>query len=233
MYADDITQIIGYPGKSRNMINRQTERAITTINTFEEKWKIKTNINKFTPIHIGVRQTIPLIINNEEIEFKNNGKCLGLIITTSGYFKHIEDRCNRANAAMRKLYKLYNLPERIKIHLVKALILPILDYPPIPTHTMSKNQIKKLQKIQNKALRFATNQRYPYTMTTQQIHTRTNTTPINLRLHTRAKEIWNRIESLEIPIYNNIQEQHSNINRYHRDFQSSIQACRNNPRPIY
>ena len=34
MYADDITQIIGYSGKSKNMINRQTQRAITTINNF-------------------------------------------------------------------------------------------------------------------------------------------------------------------------------------------------------
>ena len=112
MYADDITQITGYPGRSKNMLNRQTERAITTINRFEEKWKIKTNINKFTPIHIGVRRTIPLNINDEEIEFKATGKCLGLNITTSGYFKHIEDRCNSAKAALRKLYKLYNLPEK-------------------------------------------------------------------------------------------------------------------------
>ena len=69
------------------------------------------------------------------------------------------------------------MPTKIKTHLIKALVLPILDYPPIPTHTMSKTQITKLQKVQNKALRFATNQRHPYTMNTIQIHEHTNTTP--------------------------------------------------------
>ena len=50
------------------------------------------------------------------------------------------------------------MPENKKIHRVKALMLPILDYPPIPMHTMSKTQISKLQKVQNRALRFATSQ---------------------------------------------------------------------------
>ena len=125
------------------------------------------------------------------------------------------------------------MPENIKIHLVKALILPILDYPPIPTHTMSNNQIKKLQKIQNKALRFATNQRYPYTMTTLQIHAHTNTTPLNIRLHNRAKETWARIEDLDIPAYRELKEQHNNIEKFHRDFPSSIKACNTTPTPVY
>lgn len=233
LYADDITQIIGYPGKSKNMINRQAERAISSINSFEDKWKIETNLNKFTPIHIGAKRPTPLQINNNEIEFKNTGKCLGLTLTTSGYFKHIDERCNSANTALAKLYKLRNLPENIKTHLVKALILPILDFPPIPIHTLSKNQIRRLQKIQNKALRFAINQRYPYTMTTQQIHTHTNTIPLNIRLHNRAKDIWYRIENLDIPIYSELLEHHNNIQRFHRDFQSSLQARNNIPMPIY
>ena len=37
-YADDITQVIGYPGKSKNMINRKTEREINNVNEYEEKW---------------------------------------------------------------------------------------------------------------------------------------------------------------------------------------------------
>ena len=233
IYADDITQIIGYPGKSKNMINRQAERAITTINNFEEKWKIKTNINKFTPIHIGARRPIPLNINEEEIEFKNTGKCLGLTLTTSGYYKHIEDRRNTANVALGKLYKLYNLPEKIKIHLVKTLILPIIDYPPIPIHTMSKKQISKLQKIQNKALRFATNQRYPYTMTTEQIHTHTKTIPLNIRLHYRAQAIWERLEDLNIPAYHTLKDNLHQIDKFHRDYPSSLKSCNTIPTPIY
>ena len=125
------------------------------------------------------------------------------------------------------------MPEKIKIHLVKALILPIIDYPPIPIHTMSKHQITKLQKIQNRALRFATNQRHPYTMTTQQIHTHTKTTPLNIRLHNRAKAIWERLEDLQIPAYQALKDTHNNINNYHRDYPSSLLACTTTPTPIF
>ncbi len=139
----------------------------------KKKCKIKKNVHKFTPLHLAAKRTFPLHINEEEVQLKNKGKCLGLTITTSGYYKHIQQRKNIAGSALNKLYKLYNMPENIEIRLVKTLILPILDYPPIPIHTMSKNQTSKLQKIQNKALRFATNQKYPYTMTRGQIHIHT------------------------------------------------------------
>lgn len=232
-YADDITQIIGYKGKSKNMMNLHSTREIERINNFEKTWKIKTNITKFTPLHLGARITTPLNVNDNPIEFKNIGKCLGLKITNTGYYKHITDRCNSASAALKKLNTLYNMPEKIKVHLVKALILPILDYPPIPIHAMSKTQISKLQKIQNRALRFATNQKYPYSMNTIQIHNHTKTQPVNIRLHKRAKDIWDRLQDLEIPAYQELEENKDNINNYHKDFKSSLLACSIIPTPEY
>lgn len=180
-----------------------------------------------------LKKTIPLNVNDELIQFKNYGKCLGLSLTASGYCKHIEERRNIALAALKKLYRLHNMSEKIKTHLVKALILPILDYPPIPIHTLSNNQLSKLQKVQNKALRYATNQRHPYTMTTIQIHEHTNTTPLNIRLHNRAKDIWSRLETINTPAHQEILEHHSHIEKYHKDFPSSIKACNTTPTPIY
>ncbi|MPC31689.1 hypothetical protein E2C01_024985 [Portunus trituberculatus] len=98
---------------------------------------------------------------------------------------------------------------------------------------MSKHQKSKLQKVQNKALRFATNQKHPYTMTTEQIHMHTKTTPLNLRLHDRAKTIWERIEELEIPAYQALKDKLNQINKYHRDYPSSLIACNTIPTPIY
>lgn len=40
----------------KNMMNIQTEREIKTINVYESTWKIKTNLNKFTPIHFGAKK---------------------------------------------------------------------------------------------------------------------------------------------------------------------------------
>ncbi|KAF2348211.1 Reverse transcriptase domain [Trinorchestia longiramus] len=54
-FADDITQIPFGPN-SHNMAVRLTSRAIAQINTFERKWKIQTNANKFKLIAISRRK---------------------------------------------------------------------------------------------------------------------------------------------------------------------------------
>ena len=143
------------------MARRETIRNIEQLNTYEQKWKIKTNTNKFTVLRLGALQQEELITNNDVHRTQYSGTALGLRITNRGYTQHITNRVNHARHNLSKLYRFYDMPIKIKTHLIKALILPILDYPPIPTHTLSKTQISKLQIIQNKALRYATNQRYP------------------------------------------------------------------------
>lgn len=119
---------------------------------------------------------------------------------------------------------------KIKVHLIKTLIIPVLDYPPIPTHALSKSQISILQKIQNKALRYAYNQRHPYTMNTMQLHEAANIEPINIRLHYRAAKIWDTIQTQQIPLYTQLTENMGNIQHYNRHFPSSLNTL-NNPPP--
>lgn len=220
-YADDITQIIPYPGKSKEMLRLRTQREIERVNHFEKLWRIKTNTNKFKILRLGTRTGNDIVIDEEVIEFTNEGKVLGLTITTNGYAKHVDTRIIQAKRTLQKLYRFYTMPIHIKTHLVKTLVLPILDYPPIPTHTLSKTQIGKLQRTQNKALRFATNQRYPYTLNTEQIHINTKTEPLNIRLNTRAQKIWNKLELYENTHLTDLKNNQNNVHTYHRMFSSS------------
>lgn len=221
-YADDVTQITGYGGRSKEIMNRKTERDIEKVNDFERKWKIKTNINKFTPLRLGNINGESLVVDGEAVEFQKEGKTLGLKITRTGYKKHIDDRRRKAMGSLTKLFRLREMPTKIKTHLVKALVLPVLEYPPIPTQALSNRQISRLQKIQNKALRFATNQRYPYTMNTRQIHEYTRTKPINIKLHQRATKIWKQLEDLKNPTYENLRNNLYSTNRYSKWFPSSL-----------
>lgn len=232
-YADDITQIVGYPGQSKDMIKLRTEREITSTNGYEKRWKIKTNLTKFTPIRMGQRTGEPLIVDEEPVDFQTSGKSLGLKITRTGYTQHIRERRGKAMAALIKLFRFRELPVKIKSHLVKALVLPVLDYPPIPIHTLSKTQISKLQKIQNKALRFATEQRYPYTMNTIQIHTLTKTKPVNVRMHERAIKIWKDLEELQHPTYEMLKNNLDNIRTFNKWFPSSLKSTGRAPTPKY
>ena len=232
-YADDVTQIVNYEGKSRRMLINSTQREIEKVNKFERNWKIKTNINKFTIIRLGGIQEDSLIIDDDIYNSQASGKILGLHVTTKGYYNHVTSKVQQAKAALSKLYRFTNMPTNIKTHLVKALILPVLDYPPIPTHSLSKSQLSRLQKVQNKALRFATNQRYPYTMTTIEIHNITKTNPLNIRLYNRALRIWRKLESLDHPLLANLKEKQENIRRYNIHFPSSLSILDNPPEPQF
>lgn len=232
-YADDITQVVGYPGKSKEMMNLRTQREIKSINDYEARWRIKTNLNKFTPIRLGQQNGEPLLIEEEPVDFQAAGKSLGLKITRTGYTQHIQERRGKAMAALIKLFRFRELPIKIKSHLVKALVLPVLDYPPIPIHTMSITQISKLQKIQNKALRFATEQRYPYTMNTIQIHRLTKTKPVNVRLHERAVKIWKTLEDQQHPTYEYLKNNLDNTQRFNKWFPSSLRSIRRAPTPRF
>ena len=44
VYADDVTQIIRYRGRSKNMLRLETQREIGKINEYERMWKIRTNM---------------------------------------------------------------------------------------------------------------------------------------------------------------------------------------------
>ena len=63
-YADDITQIAPYPGKGKHMHAYTTARAITHVNTYEYKWKVQTNNDKFKVINIGTHSTVNIPQHN-------------------------------------------------------------------------------------------------------------------------------------------------------------------------
>ena len=77
---------------------------------------------------------------------------------------HIAYNKNKVNAALTEIKRFQGLPIHIKTHPVKACILPIITYPPYPLNTLSKKSMLSLQKTQNKALRFAFEQKHPYTL---------------------------------------------------------------------
>ncbi|MPC54987.1 hypothetical protein E2C01_048918 [Portunus trituberculatus] len=77
-----------------------------------------------------------------------------------GYTSHVTQRVVRAKSALTRLFCFRDLVTGLKLQLIKALVLPILYYPPVPLHAFSKTAISRLQKEQNSALRFASGTRW-------------------------------------------------------------------------
>ena len=139
---------------------------------------------------------------------------MGLLINRTGILKHVENTVKKEKAAMTELYRFSSLPCEIKVHLIKALLAPILTYPPIPLITISKTQMKKLQVIQNRGLRFAFSERYPFTRTSKELHEIANLEPINYSLFIRASNIWEKLPNLDNTQYSYLMENYQ-PDKYH------------------
>ncbi len=140
-YDDDVTQIIAYNGKSRHLMANLSVREIRKVKDYERKWKIKTINTKFTIIPMAVKKKEDIIVNNNIIPYKNSWRTLGLKITSTGLKQNVDEITTKGNIALQELQRFRNLWTKIKLHLVKAFMLPIILYPVIPLVTISNKNI--------------------------------------------------------------------------------------------
>ena len=234
-YADDITQIISYPGTSRDFMSRRVVSEITKINDYEKKWKIKTNKNKFKIIPIAVKKKNDIYIDGEKIEYSQHGKVLGLTIGRTGITHHITTMKAKTSSKITLLKRFKHLPQNIKVHLIKAFITPLLHYPPIPLVNISNKQIKSLQAIQNRALRFAldTSRLEHVINNVKTLHRKANLEPINYTIYTRAETIFNKLQALNDPYMNYILENYEPEKNHYYFKKTNVTLQRGVPEKIY
>ncbi len=65
---------------------------------------------------------------------------------------------------------------------------------------------------------FVTGQKYPYTLTTEEIHKATKTKPINITLHAQEAKTWTPLHLDDHYIYKNLIHAQINIERYNKFF---------------
>ncbi len=98
-YADYITQIIGYNGNSKHLMNNLAVREITKVKEFERKWR--TKYSKYTIIPMAGKKKEDIIINNNIILYKKSGRKLGLKITSTGLKQHVDEITTKGNIALQ------------------------------------------------------------------------------------------------------------------------------------
>lgn len=235
IYADDITQIIHYPNRNGRTGHLQlyTKRAITSINNFERKWKIKTNTSKFQLLPLFYNPKQPIKIGENTINFTNVAKVLGLTITSNGLQQQVTNNCNKAQAKLSNLHKFRNLSQKLKTLLYKSTILPTIIYPTVPLNTINITQFRKMQKIQNDALRFITNNRLSDRVRVTDLHELIKIDTVNTIIHKQAHEAWTRIKNTQPELYNYIRYNYDITDNTLR-FQSSRTLAEDiAPRPIF
>ncbi len=163
--------------------------------------EIKTSEEKFQIIPIAQLKTKKNIVNNKEIETSKSGKLLGLNISVTGLVGHISRTIKKGNGILTQLRRFSKLSAKVKTTLIKTLLIPVMDYPPIPLCMTSRSQERKMQTVLNKALRFIHCSEEAQ-LNSEQLHIKYGITPLNTSILYKAQKVWNTIKISENEQYN-------------------------------
>jgi hypothetical protein len=215
-YADDISQLIWHDhwgkGSRRtkdNAENRELYRVkcdeqlkgamanVLKINSFERRWKIKTNRAKFQILPIAGKKKITYDIGDEvRIEPAHHGKLLGLRLDRFNCNPHCKERLAIARGRLKTLKKLNVLDSAKKLLLYKMVLRPILGYPAIPLNTISLENLRLYESFDRQAARWIYNIPWTDFVTNTQLEEtmrEANWLPMNQFLHNQASNEWDRI----------------------------------------
>ena len=151
----DVTKVVEYRGNDREQLAVQTKREIVIVNEFEKLWKIKTNPTKFKMVPISKIHPYPISVDDNNRQFTNDVNLLRLTLTRTGFTSHANNKINLAKQQFLKLKRLYKLNPILQVRLYTTLVRPIMEYPPIPNALASRSLTLKMQRVQNRALKYA------------------------------------------------------------------------------
>lgn len=184
-FADD-TAIVS-AAKQSNTIIKALTNALSSVDNYFKKWKIRVNSNKTQAILFKYNQskkrspTRQLIFNGTIIELSHTVKYLGVTLDHKLNFgKHIESCQTKSLNCFKAIYPLLARKSRMstvnKLILYRTVILPKMTYAsPVWSSTAATN-LNKLQLIQNKILKCVHGA--PKTFPTITLHAISNIAPI-------------------------------------------------------
>ena len=205
-YADDVTHIIR--AKSIKTLLKKVQKETDLVTKWERKWLITTNplksqlsITKTRPTSILKHPPIVIIDNNNPVPIptKTTTNILGYRTDQRLYGNHhVNGLLIKGNKAYRAIQRFHSAPEHVKKTLYKSIIRPTIEYAPLPSIRSKKCHIEKLQKFQNKVLRFINGTRLIDCITNVSLHIKFQIETISDRLMSLAKKQINTILSEDL-----------------------------------
>ena len=160
LYADDLTSFFIYkkPGKMKSI----AKKYLGELEKWLFKWRFKLSVSKSCYTIFSKKPDkktdLDFKINNQSIPYSSNPTLLGVTfdqcLCFNTHVKNIRDKClNRLNLIKILSHKEWKLSPKTLITLYKTLIGSIIDYSSFIIHNLSQTNKKKIQAIQNRALR--------------------------------------------------------------------------------
>ena len=153
-YISDLDVTIYNINRDLENILRWTEKIGISINSSKTKALIfgsKYNLNRLQYMNIP-----SIILNNKVIPFCNVAKNLGVILSTDlTWNEHVSSIIAKVNKSLGPLYRnAISFPISVKKTLLLHLVVPHIDYCCVVYHSFSDYLDSKIQKLQNRCIRF-------------------------------------------------------------------------------
>jgi hypothetical protein len=175
-FADDTASFSS--SKNIDLIIDRLQASLNSLILYFTKWKLKINASKTEAIMFTRQRSLPnrtLKINNHDIPWSRSVKYLGTILDNKLNWSENTSKLKlKGTKALIALHPILNkrskLSKMTKLCIYSTLIRPCITYAcPVWSSTCPTN-IRKLQVIQNKALRIAFNT--PFRTNLHKLHTK-------------------------------------------------------------
>ena len=164
LFADDTVLVANSPDIYDAYV--QLQRDIDNVANWCKGNKLSINIKKNKSMVVGTRSMVKkhviiprLKISGKNIEYVHQYKYLGVTIDEiSSFNAHLSNTIKLVSQKKILLHKIrYYISEDAAIKIYKSMIMPYIDYDDIFFINSNANQIKKLQTLQDRALRICFN----------------------------------------------------------------------------
>lgn len=164
-FSDDMQIYTSFKKEEVDRVFLEVNRDIVRVKEWSNNNSMILNLDKTEAILIGHPRILNSIDCGElpeltdgvnKIKFKKSVKILGVMIDNNLTFKeHIAKVCAKVNGKFQQLYNFRRITDKhIRVKLVNSIITPILDYALVATLGISDEMELKLQRLQNKCVRY-------------------------------------------------------------------------------
>ncbi|CAH2095156.1 unnamed protein product [Euphydryas editha] len=165
MYADDLQIYTRSSLDNLSSAVASTNSDLATICQWSKSFGLKVNPSKSQTIVIGSPNIVsridwsrisPILYDNVIIPYSSVVKNLGIFFYVNlSWVHHIKELSKKTFAAVRSLRRLQSfLPISTKTMLAQSLLLSVLDYADASYPNITEEQLNKLERLQNVAIRF-------------------------------------------------------------------------------
>lgn len=195
-FADDTASFTS--SHDIDLIIDRLQLSINSLVSYFTKWKLKLNASKTEAIMFTRKRTLPkrmLKIDGVCIPWLRSVKYLGLILDTKlNWSENTSKLCLKGMKALNALNPVLNrrscLSSYTKLRIYTTLVRPCITYAcPVWSSTCQTN-IKKIQVIQNKALKYAYNT--PHRTNIYKLHLRIGLPRIDVFIYKLSEKFYLR-----------------------------------------